>query len=144
MNLVRFQQPRMVYSVNSILNDFFNDRSYVAGRSMDNNYPAVNIAETDNAFELEFLAPGFEKENFSITNNKGILTVKGSLNEQSESTEKYTRKRFSIHAFERSFNLPEGILTDEISARYHNGILKVELPKKVDAVQNAELTIPVQ
>jgi HSP20 family protein len=144
MNLVRFQQPRMVYSVNSLLNDFINDRAYFAGKTMDNNYPAVNIAETENAYELEFLAPGFEKENFSITNIKGILTVKGNLNEQKESTEKYTRKRFAIYPFERSFNLPDGINADEITARYHNGILRVELPKKVEEVQNAELTIPVQ
>lgn len=143
MNLVRFQQPGMFYSVNSLLNDLLKDRTYTSARSSDHYYPAVNIAENDTAFELEFLVPGFEKENFTISNKKDVLTVKGSIPEKETQQEQYTCKRFSIQNFERSFNLPEGVNTEEISARYHNGILTVNIPKKVNEIHQVELNIPV-
>jgi HSP20 family protein len=41
--------------------------------------PAVNIKHTkDN--QLEMAAPGFEKEDFEISVDNGLLTVSGGLN----------------------------------------------------------------
>jgi HSP20 family protein len=37
--------------------------------------PAVNIAETENEFEIELAAPGLKKEDFKISLDKNVLSV---------------------------------------------------------------------
>jgi len=43
---------------------------------------------------------------------------------------KFIRKEFSYKAFKRSFTIDEKIDAANISAKYENGVLKVQLPKK--------------
>ena len=50
--------------------------------------------------------------------------------EQKEETDKSIRREFSYKAFKRSFTLDEKIDVEKIDARYENGVLKLELPKK--------------
>jgi HSP20 family protein len=40
------------------------------------------------------------------------------------------RKEFSYKSFKRSFTLDEKIDAENIQAKYENGVLKLELPKK--------------
>jgi len=42
--------------------------------------PAVNIKHTKDNSELEVAAPGFEKEDFEIGVENGLLTISGGLN----------------------------------------------------------------
>lgn len=143
MNLVRFQKPAYMFTMNDLLNDFMNDYSNSASRSASCVTPAVNISENEKAYQMEFLAPGFEKENFSITNKDGVLTVKGEIQKDENQAVNYTRKRFSIQSFERSFKIPENVDAEAISAKYTNGILVVELAKKEVVVEKSELNIPI-
>ena len=102
--------------------------------------PAVNVVETENGFRLEFAAPGFKKEHFSLKVESGILTVKGEFKEENEKkNEKFTRREFKTASFERSFSLPEHIQEEGIEARYEDGVLRVNLtrseqPKKVKEI----------
>jgi len=144
MNAVRFQQPNFRLSVNDILNHIIKDYSYSENRSTNQNYPAVNVIEEEKSFGLEFLVPGFEKENFSITNKDGVLYVKAEAQKKESPKENYIRKSFQIQAFERAFHLPENVNYKTISAKYTNGIIKVEIPKKEDVAINSELNIPIQ
>ena len=143
MNLVRFQKPAYMLSMNSLLSDFINDYSYSTNNSVSCQSPAVNVLENDKAFTLELLAPGFEKDSFSITNKDGVLTVKGELKEDKKESN-YTRMRFSIQSFERSFNTPDNVDAEAISAKYNSGILFIELPKKEVVVENNVTNIPIQ
>lgn len=94
--------------------------------------PAVNVRETDKAFEVEVAAPGLTKKDFKITAENGLLTISSERNEEREEKEKdYTRKEFSYSAFSRSFSLPENINEDDIKARYEDGILKLDISKKM-------------
>lgn len=43
------------------------------------------------------------------------------------------RKEYNYTGFSRSFTLPENIKTEKVDARYENGILKLVLPKAVEA-----------
>lgn len=93
--------------------------------------PAVNIAETAEAYRIEFAAPGFKKEDFKIDINADKLTVSTEKKtEDEQKTEKYNRKEFGLYAFQRVFNLPESVDTEKISAKYEAGILNILLPKK--------------
>jgi HSP20 family protein len=98
------------------------------------NVPAVNIAETDNSFQLSFAAPGLEKNDFSINLENDVLTVKSEKeSSQNESNTNFTRKEFNFSSFQRSFTLPETADGENIKAGYQNGILNIEIPKKEEA-----------
>jgi len=92
--------------------------------------PAVNISNHEKSFGLEFAAPGFEKSDFSISTQDGLLIVKAKKEFDKEiKKENYTRREFSFNSFERSFSIPENVDTESISAKYNSGILHIELPK---------------
>lgn len=91
---------------------------------------AVNIKENEEKFLIELTAPGFEKENFSAKIESKALIVKGELSAETNTTGAYRRKEYQAQSFQRSFNLPENINEEGISASYKNGILYIEIPKK--------------
>lgn len=92
--------------------------------------PAVNVKETEHAFELALAAPGLKKEDLNVRVLKNQLTISyKSENKTEENTEKFTRQEFSTSQFERSFRLPKNVDAEQIKASYTDGILTVELPK---------------
>lgn len=93
--------------------------------------PAVNIIEQENSYQLEVAAPGFNKDDFSVSTSENVLRIQAkSSREQTEKQENYTRREFSYQSFERSFVLPEDVNPEAIQAKYENGILQIALPKK--------------
>lgn len=115
----------------SLLSDFFDDdrlsSPWLSGRSI----PAVNVKEGDKKFELELAAPGYEKKDFNISIDNGLLTVSAERKEENEKKDdNYTRREFGFSSFSRSFSLPANINEEDINARYEGGILKLEIAKK--------------
>jgi HSP20 family protein len=102
--------------------------------SHEHSVPAVNVKETDTAFELEMAAPGMEKKDFKVELEQDTLVISAQKeNKAEEKSEdgKYSRKEFSYQSFRRAFNLPEDMVkSDEISANYKDGILHITVPKK--------------
>jgi len=94
--------------------------------------PAVNVKEDQDKFQIEVAAPGMKKDDFRLKLENNVLTISSERKEErEEKKENYSRKEFSYQSFQRSFNLPEGhIQSDKISARYTDGILTIELPKR--------------
>jgi len=85
---------------------------------------------------LELSAPGFDKKDIHLSVEDQVLTISGSVAEQTEDKgENYVSREFRTGSFKRSFNLGKLIDTDRIGARYENGILHVELPKVETAVR---------
>lgn len=143
MNVVRFQQPTYPFFVNNLFNELFSEQQKSAGKREASCSPFVNIKENDEAFEVEFSVPGYKKEQFTIRNNKGILTVKAEV-ENEQKTTGYQRKEFSVLPFERSFKLPDNVLVESISAKLENGILIVGIPKNKEVDQKKEFNIAIE
>lgn len=99
----------------------------------NNNTPAVNIKEDDNAFFLEFALPGFSKEQISIALENDLLSVSAEKNTEPQLNANYTRREFQYSNFKRSFKLPNSIDNSKIKATQTNGILNIEIPKKEEA-----------
>lgn len=131
---------------NSFLSDFFdNDRFFDGDWLKKQSVPAVNVKETDKNFEIEVAAPGMSKKDFKITAENGILNISSEKKEEKEQKEKdYTRKEFSYSSFSRSFTLPENTNEEDIKANYQDGILKLEIAKKVLAQAKAKKAIEVK
>lgn len=139
----------------SVSNSFLNDdvfslvdnlfRGFPMRREFASFVPSVNISENEKSFELHFSAPGFNKEDFKIELEKDVLSVSAEMKNSRELNEKnYKMKEFSYGSFNRKFQLPELIDADNISAQYENGILNVELPKKVVTENNSVKAIAVK
>ncbi len=138
------QQPKTVTVMSTLvrynhLPSFVNPFNVAAGfgRPVISRYqnslpsvPAVNVKETEHAFELALAAPGLKKEDLNVRVLKNQLTISyKSENKTDETTEKFTRQEFSMSQFERSFQLPKNVDAEQIKASYTDGILRVELPK---------------
>lgn len=94
-------------------------------------YPPVNIIDKTALYSVELSAPGYVKADFSIKLDNNVLTVSTEKKEEpTVENEKLIRTEFGLKSFKRSFTLNEKIDTENIAARYENGILKIELPKK--------------
>jgi HSP20 family protein len=91
----------------------------------------VNVKESKDAYQIEVVAPGFEKNDFNINLEKNILTISAEKkNETENKDEKQIRREYSYRSFKRSFTLDEKIDAEKIDAKYTNGVLTLNLPRK--------------
>jgi len=106
--------------------------------------PAIDVAETDKAYEITAELPGMEDKDIEVKLANGVLTIRGEKQDEKEERNKdyYLRER-SFGSFERSFQVPENIDTDKISAGFKKGVLTIILPKSAE-VQKAEKKIEVK
>ena len=132
MTLSRFNNYPSVFD-NWFDNDLFGwaDNSQMAKATL----PAVNIKENADAFKVEMAVPGFDKKDFKINLDHNVLTISSEKKVENETKEgeRFTRHEYSYQSFSRSFTLPEAANGDKISAKYENGILNVEIPKREEA-----------
>lgn len=132
--VVRTYRRNPLY-MNNLLNDEF------FGGKMENLSQNVNIAESDNGYRIDLVAPGFERSEIKVTIDKNKLTI-ASLQEENkdkeESKEKFVRKEFVKKPFSKTFELPENSDLEKIEASHKNGILSIAIAKK------AKVEIPVQ
>lgn len=125
----------------AIMRDFFDVGSFFNNNWLSNlekNYPAVNISENDQEYDLELFVPGFKKEDLKIKTEDDLLTI--SAEAKSEATEEgkknYTRREYTYSAFTRAFQLPENVSGEAIEAHYVDGVLLVKIPKKQSQSRN--------
>jgi HSP20 family protein len=106
--------------------------------------PAVDIADSDKAYEITAELPGMDEQNVEVKFANGVLTIKGEKKEEKEEKQKdyhLSERRFG--SFQRSFTVPDGIDSDKIDAIFKDGVLTVMLPKTVEA-QKKEKQIAVK
>ena len=128
MTNVKFNQPAF-RTLDSFFDNFLSELPTVQKRN-ESNFPSVNISESEDAYELEFNAPGIKKDDFKITFDQSILTVSFDKKEENkEETKKFIKREFAAQSFKRSFTLDEKINADAIEAKYENGLLTLTLPK---------------
>ncbi|MCU7551460.1 Hsp20/alpha crystallin family protein [Chitinophagaceae bacterium LB-8] len=136
MTLVRtFNRPQQK-SFNNLIDDFFYGiPSLLQENTVKNFRPfvPVNITESETGYQLEVIAPGFNKEEFKIDLDKNLLTISAERKaEEGKDNVKNIRKEYEFKTFKRTFTVNENIDTQKIGANFKNGVLTVELPKKVE------------
>ncbi len=93
----------------------------------------TDVKETDKAYELDIDLPGFDKENVQIELNDGYLTINASTNEEKEDKDEngtFLRKERFVGSCRRSFYVGDDVSEDDITAKFENGILSINVPKK--------------
>lgn len=92
--------------------------------------PAVDIRETEDAYEVLADLPGFDKKNVDITLENNVLTLRGERKwESDEEKQTYRRIERAYGEFTRSFSLPTQVSAEKVEARFADGVLTITIPK---------------
>ena len=132
MTHVKFNRKPFEGTFNNLVDDLFAEFPvlYKNEQNWKGTVP-VNIKETDKDYSIEIVAPGFEKTDFKVSLEQQLLTISAEKkNEVKEENEKQIRKEYSYRSFKRSFTLDEKTDGSKIDAKYVNGVLTLNLPKK--------------
>ena len=109
------------------------ERAFFTGTPVpETNFFRTDVRETETGYLLEAELPGFKKEEIAVDIEGKALTItakKEENDEKKDEKEGYLRKERRSGTYSRSFRL-NGIVTEEITASYEDGILRVALPKK--------------
>lgn len=126
------------------MNDIVSPDWFGGTEKWNTSIPAVNIKDNTEGFELELAVPGMKKDDFTVEIDNDVLTISSELKtENEESKENYTRKEFSYSSFKRAFTLPETVDGSKIDAKYEDGVLKLTLPKKQEALPKPKRLIEI-
>ncbi len=98
----------------------------------------VNIAETENTFDVYVYALGFDKENIKVSVTDGLLHISGTRTPDENNLPSFISQEYPIKSFERVVRLNEQVDTTSINAKQENGVLIITLPKTADAQKPAQ------
>lgn len=128
----------------TLLNDFMGPDWLGGTQKWNPTLPKVNIRDEAEGFELELAVPGMKKEDFKIEVDSDVLTISSERKDETqEKSEHYTRREFFQSSFKRAFTLPDSVDGSKIDATYEDGILKLALPKKEEAIPQPKRTISI-
>jgi len=121
--------------ISDIFDEMFSDFPQTTDMISD---PSINVKETDTIHQIQVSAPGYKKENFKIDIDENVLTISNQFKEEkTNENEKWFRKEFRQSSFKRSFYLPDNLKTEEIVAKYEDGILYINIPKQEKIVSKS-------
>ncbi|MEO2051364.1 Hsp20/alpha crystallin family protein [Flagellimonas beolgyonensis] len=128
----------------SLMNEFMGPDWFGGTEKWNTSVPAVNIKDNTENFELELAVPGMKKDDFSVEIDNDVLTISSEVQtENEENKDNYTRKEFSFTSFKRAFTLPDTVDGAKIDAKYEDGILRLTLPKKQEALPKPKRMIEI-
>lgn len=142
MAYVKFNSRPFEGTFNNLVDDLFTELPVLFKNDFNNTERKgtipVNVKETEKSYQLEVVAPGFEKSDFKVNMEQDLLTISAEKkSEVKDENEKYIRREYSFRSFKRSFTLDEKIDATNIEASYVNGVLRLNLPKKEAVKQSA-------
>ena len=96
--------------------------------------PPVDIYEDEHSIQLKLEVPGVEEKDLNIKVENNILTVSGERKfDTDEKQENFRRVERRYGSFTRSFTLSSKVNSEDVSADYSNGVLKIKLGKRAEA-----------
>lgn len=89
----------------------------------------TDVKETDNGYELSVDMPGYDKGDIELSLENGYLTVKAERAEKQEEKDSFVRRERS-YSCSRTFYVGDAVTEEDVKAKYINGTLVLDLPKK--------------
>jgi len=147
MTLVKFNPNRdnkkngLMTGFNDVFDSIFND-TFFSDRLMSR-VPAANISESQDHYHVELAAPGLKKEDFKISLERDVLSISAEQSAQNDLQDRsFNKREFSYNSFVRSFTLPDSADDNGIDAKYENGVLCINIPKREEAkIQSRQIEI---
>lgn len=125
------KRPQEMFST-TLIDNFLNDDWIKSFYKKVTATPAINVIETNNEYDMEMAVPGLCKDDLNVQIEENILNIsmeKKTEVEQKSEKKNYLRREFSTQQFYRSFELPENVEKEKITAQVENGVLRIVLPK---------------
>ena len=92
--------------------------------------PALNVYEEDDQLTVEAQLPGIKPDDLDINVEQGVLTISGqSVTEEERKERNYFVREHRTGRFSRSLRLPATYNTDNCTANFEHGVLKLVFPK---------------
>ncbi|MBP6634055.1 MAG: Hsp20/alpha crystallin family protein [Kofleriaceae bacterium] len=96
--------------------------------------PSFEVKETADAFVLRADLPGVKQADLDVSFHNGVLSINGSRSsEERKEGESYYVYERQYGAFSRSFSMPDSADGDKVEAKLDDGVLTVNVGKKVNA-----------
>ncbi len=115
---------------NNIFDDLFNTPFFTRSEA---NMMKTDIKEHDCGYELTVDLPGVKKDDIKAELNDGYLTItaenNSSKDEKDEKGKYICRERYS-GSYSRSFYVGDSVTEEDIKAKFENGTLTLDIPKK--------------
>ena len=93
----------------------------------------TDVKEHDDKFEVDIDLPGFKKDEIQLELQNGYLSIsasKGVDKEEKDKKGKLIRQERYSGALQRSFFVGKGVTEEDIKAKFEDGVLKLDIPKK--------------
>lgn len=101
--------------------------------------PAADISEDAEAIYLYIEIPGMNESSLDLVVEDRVLILRGERKRPRLQGTTYLQSEILIGRFERRFRLPAQVQREKITARYHNGILEVVIPKQPAELKTIEI-----
>ena len=116
----------------SVFDDFFM-RPFDEAQTPRRMPMKTDVKETEGGYELDIELPGIKKEDIKVELREGYLTVGAETSEdrdEKDSQGRYIcRERYS-GSYSRSFYVGKEVTEEDIRARFQDGVLRLDVPKK--------------
>ena len=120
----------------NLFDEFFEDFARPARKVVKYNTPTVmrtDVKESETGYELHIDLPGYKKEDVKAELKDGNLTITATTNvtnDQKDENGKYIRRERFCGNCSRSFYVGDYVEQTDIKAKFEDGILKIQVPKK--------------
>ena len=119
---------------NDFMDGFFGNECFAPEffEKQDQRLMKTDVKETEDGYELSIDMPGYELEDIKGEVKDGYLTVSATHNSEKEEKDKkgFIRRERYTGSCTRSFYVGEAVTQEDIKAKYRNGVLTVDVPKK--------------
>lgn len=105
------------------------------------NLMKTDIREKDHDYEVSIDLPGFAKDEVKAELKDGYLIIsaaKNINNDQKDKDGKYLRRERYTGNMSRSFYVGKNVTEEDIHAKFENGILLLDIPKKDEEKKTEE------
>jgi HSP20 family protein len=123
-DLAKFCNPIITTLANEVQKEIAKDKNFPF------THPLTNITSHDTSIEIQMAVPGLSKEDLTITIDKNQLTV---MAEKEVADANFKQREFKFGTFKKTFNLPDSVNQNTITAITENGLLKITLEKLAEA-----------
>lgn len=89
--------------------------------------PSVEVVSSPEAWTITAALPGVDPDDVHVELDRNVLTIRGERRAHGENPETHVSE-FRYGNFERRFAVPDNIDTEQVSARFENGMLTLTLP----------------
>jgi len=120
---------------NSFLDNFWGDWS-LSMKAFEElqpkaSFPKVNVIDNPDNYDVEIAVAGFSKDDIELELKDNTLFIKADKKEECEGEDckKYLAREIAHRSFRRVINFPAEINSEDISAKYEDGIIKCTIGK---------------